>query len=157
MREMKKDEIEYALSSLRSDGEFTDITMKSNGKTFSLHRSILAIRCPQLLKEEEVEEEKNGDIGVEVEVFEALIDFLYSNSYNQRELIETNRLVSLLKISERYSVKLLQMMCERTIIQMISSENVIDLLKLSDELKLKREMEWCVWFVSTTMMKENYQ
>ena len=137
------------------DGEFKDITVKSSGKKFALHRSILAIRCPQLLKEEE--EKKNGDIGVEVGMFEALIDFLYSNSFNRRELIEANRLLSLLKISERYSVKLLQMMCERTIIQMLSSENAIDLLKLSDELKLKRVMEWCVWFVSTMMMNKNEQ
>lgn len=103
------------------------------GKTFLVHKSILAARSPVFAamfrhQTKEAQEQKAEIIDFDANVFEEMLRFIYTGrAPNIEKLVE-----KLLAISDKYCIKDLKLFCSHIIFKNLCPENAIETLILAD-------------------------
>lgn len=122
---------------------FSDVTLTLNGKNFEVHRAILAARSSvfKALFEIDMNKEKKTDV-VEIkeddcEAFVELLHFIYTGKVNNLDKFAYN----LFRLSDKYDLRDLKRICERSLSSTLKFDNAIDFLILAElhgAQKLKR-------------------
>jgi hypothetical protein len=123
--------------------KFTDLSLKFGDKSIKTHRVLLASRSG-LLKDrlEKLPENSNvldlEGVGVEFEIAEKIINFLYDEKVEDMETYAKPLLAAAVKLEMRH----LKSVCEQHFSEKLCLENALETLKLSaefDSVILKKE------------------
>nr|CAB3482476.1 unnamed protein product [Digitaria exilis] len=143
-----------------------DVTFKVQGQDFAAHTSVVVARSPVLREllsgqaREEQGADAHGHVAVNVRdmdpgVFEALLRFIYTDSVSAtmagldtQQRSELCR--SLLVAADRFDVKRLKFLCERTLSDGLDVDTVAAMLALAERHKCDALREACVEFIATT-------
>lgn len=121
------------LASIQNDPSFSDIAIKTKGRTFKAHRIILAARSPvfRAMFSHNMQESRNNEVvikDVEPDVMEELLRYIYTNKVNG-----INRIAKpLLAAADKYALDSLKTVCESALISEMTVDDVADTLVLSD-------------------------
>lgn len=126
--------------------ECTDVTLKVKEKKFSAHKAVLVARSPVFaaMFKNEMSEKKTGFVNIsdcDVEAFNVFLLFLYSGNLDLKKC----NVCHLYKISDKYDVSKLKLICVDFMIQNLSAENIFEILILGDqfsESQLLAEVQW---------------
>jgi len=121
------------LATIQFDSAFSDVTLKTKGRSFRAHRVILAARSPvfRAMFSHNMQETKSNEViikDIEGDVLEELIRFIYTNKVNDVAKIAR----PLLAAADKYALESLKTMCESALISQMTVEDVADTLVLSD-------------------------
>jgi len=131
-----------SLRSLRESAEFSDVTITASGTVFKAHKCVLAARSPVLAamfrpKQQRGRKRKRqpvqlpcGDVeasDVDAADMERFLAAIYAPGSVD---VETNTR-GLLHLADKYGVSYLKSLCEDTLIETLSQENVAELLLLA--------------------------
>merc|ERR1719334_1222831 len=121
------------LATIQCDSAFSDITLKTKGRSFKAHRVILAARSPvfRAMFTHNMQETKNNEViikDIDAEVMEELLRFIYTNKVNDVAKIAR----PLLAAADKYALESLKVVCESTLIGQMTVEDVASILVLSD-------------------------
>ncbi len=128
--------------------EFTDLSLKFGFKSIKTHRVLLASRSG-LLKDRlsELPEDSNfldlQDTGVEFEVAEQVINFLYDERVDDMEKHAKPLLAAAIKLRMRH----LESYCLEHFYNKLNTENVLETLKLSAQFKSDKLQYECIKFI----------
>lgn len=123
------DEFENLLES----GKFSDVTFIVDGKECHLHKSILASKSVVFAVMFELSMKENNQNKAEISdirytVLKELFRFMYVGKVNQIEDIADDLLIA----AEKYCINSLKELCEKNLVNKLSSRNVIQYLKFAD-------------------------
>ena len=129
---------------------FSDfIILSQEGKEFPCHRYILssqsAVMMAMMTNNMKEKEEKRVELKYSEVVVGHFVEFFYSGKI-PRKILETN-LSSFLELAGQYDLAPLKLLTEEAAIEMISSENMVDLYVLADlhtAEKLKKAAEFFI-------------
>lgn len=121
------------LESLLDNEKLSDVTFNVDGVALQAHKNILMCKSPVFaaMFEHEMKENTNNVVhieGIEHAIFKEMLRFVYAGKVNEIENIADD----LLAVADKYSLEELKGMCEETIADNLSSENVVECLKLAD-------------------------
>jgi len=121
------------LASIQNDSSFSDVLIKTKGKSFRAHRIILAARSPvfKAMFSHNMQESRNNEVvvkDVEPEVMEELLRYIYTNKVNGINAIAK----ALLAAADKYALDSLKTVCESALISELTVDDVADVLVLSD-------------------------
>ncbi|KAF0892051.1 hypothetical protein E2562_013447 [Oryza meyeriana var. granulata] len=113
----------------------TDVTFQVVKRRFTAHRSVLAIRSPVFLAEHKGKMKKRNYRrtvqidGMEPEVFDALLSFIYTDSLPKMEKQDELAIAQpLLIAAERYDLERLRLICEDKLCNHVDEKTVINML-----------------------------
>lgn len=114
--------------------ENADVTLNVKKKIFSAHKAILAARSPVFaaMFKNEMAEKKTGVVNIsdcDVEAFNIFLLFLYSGDLD----FEKCNVCHLYKISDKYDVSKLKLICVDFMTKNLSVENIFEILILGDQ------------------------
>lgn len=122
------------------DETFTDFTFTIKGKEFKVHKNILAASSVVMHKlfTAEYKEKETGESkvdGIEPEIFEALINFIYSYKIpeNLRKIA-----CGLYEAAHYYEIESLKDICLNEIQEKLSAANVIEAYDLAFKYDLEK-------------------
>lgn len=134
---------------LLENREISDVTVKCNGKSFYLHKSVLTTSSSvfdAMFKNDM--KEKNQNIvevkDVKPEILEQFFRFMYTGKVNEIEKSNSELLIA----AERYCVENLKSLCEESIIKSLSEENVFEYFNLADMNNAKTLKQETINFMS---------
>jgi len=121
------------LAAIQYDSSFSDVTLKTKGRSFKAHRVILAARSPvfRAMFTHNMQEAKNNEViikDIDAEVMEELLRFVYTNKVQDITRIAK----ALLAAADKYALDSLKVVCESTLIGQMTVEDVASILVLSD-------------------------
>merc|ERR1719309_195998 len=121
------------LAAIQYDSSFSDVTLKTKGRSFKAHRVILAARSPvfRAMFTHNMQEAKNNEViikDIDAEVMEELLRFVYTNKVQDITKIAK----ALLAAADKYALDSLKVVCESTLIGQMTVEDVASILVLSD-------------------------
>lgn len=133
------------LKSLLISEENTDVTLNVKKKTFAAHKGVLAARSPVFaaMFKNEMAEKKSGVIRIsdcDGEAFGMFLMFLYSGEFDYSKC----NMCQLYKISDKYDIPELKLMCVNLMSENLSVENFGETLIFSDQFgeeKLLNEVQ----------------
>lgn len=138
--------------------ERPDVTIRVGGEILSAHRSLLEARSPVLKADISRASAATTDEdtvqlrvdGIEVEVFKALLQFIYTDSPPSRNLIETAMMAERLLIAaDRYELEKLKRACEEALCRHIDVGSVAATLTLAEQHDCPVLREACMRFLSS--------
>jgi hypothetical protein len=125
--------------------KFTDLSLKLGDKSIKVHR-VLLVACSSLLNDriEKLPENSNEldlhDLGVEFEVAEQMVNFLYDEKVEVMEKYAK----PLLAAADLLGMSHLMAYCEEYFFKKLSSENALETLKLSARYKTEFLRDECL-------------
>lgn len=130
------------------DKQFCDVEFNVNGKKIKAHKNILAIRSSVFNSMFKNSMALNITDKIEIsdikeEVFEELISYIYTGEINKLDDLVTELVVA----ANTFKIEDLVLICEQKIISLISTENCINLLKLSDAISLHQLEQKLIPFI----------
>jgi len=125
---------------------FSDVVFKCENETFPAHRSFLSARSPVFHKMflSGMSESRDGIVVIEdcgVAVFKELLKFLYTGNIRQG-FLKAN-IQELFAMSDKYALEDLKLVCEKTLLQLLTAQTAVSILLLADKhhsTKLKKEV-----------------
>ncbi|CAB3980620.1 roadkill isoform X3 [Paramuricea clavata] len=139
------------LGNLLDTGLLSDVSLTlADGKHFNAHKAILAARSPVFgaMFEHEMEERKNGRVqilDVESDVFKEMLQFIYTGKTSKLNEMAPE----LLAIADKYAIDRLKTMCEESLCNSLSTDNVCSILILADLHSANNLKEYAVDFVNS--------
>jgi speckle-type POZ protein len=137
-----------ALSEIYKQRKFTDLTLQFGDKSIKVHRALLAA-CSPLLNSRfnELPENSNvldlEDVGVEFEVAEHMVNFVYDEKVEEMEKYAKPLLAAAVKLG----MPSLKAYCLENLYKNLVVENVIETLILSARLSADRLKKECIGFI----------
>ncbi|CAM0902825.1 unnamed protein product [Alopecurus aequalis] len=138
--------------------EDTDVIFEVGGEDFPAHKTVLAMRSPVFkaelygaMRENEMNRIAIGDM--QPVVFEALLDFIYTDSLpamddlGRNDYYETIR--HLLVAADQYAIDNLKIICESILCESIDVTTVMTTLALADQHHCSRLNDACLQFIGT--------
>lgn len=121
------------MGALLDSGNFSDVTLCTNGREFKAHKAILAARSPVFgaMFEHEMEESRKGRVeisDIDPDVFHEMLKFVYTGSTPQLQGMADD----LLAAADKYDLDRLKVMCEEALCSNLTVDNVCDVLILAD-------------------------
>lgn len=115
------------------NGQFTDCTIVCEGREFKCHQNILAGRSSvfDAMFSHDMEERRRGNVDIldlDSDTVHDMIIYIYSGKVGKLE----GKATGLLSAAEKYDLKELKQMCEESLCTKIDTDNVLDMLVLSD-------------------------
>ncbi|KAJ4761116.1 BTB/POZ and MATH domain-containing protein 1 [Rhynchospora pubera] len=144
------------LAKVLSSGDMADVTIEVGGKTFKVHKLVLALQSPVFKAElyGDMAEAKSGCVKIndmEAVVFEAMINFMYTNNFHYYEINDENKLKmvkDLLVAADRYALDELKLTCEEMLCQNIKVDCVVTSLALAELYNCPRLKDDCLSFIA---------
>ncbi|CAN6236499.1 unnamed protein product [Urochloa humidicola] len=145
------------LADLLSSKEHTDVEFRVGGETFAAHRLLLEARSPiftaKLLgrnKEHKATTVVQID-DMEPRVFEAMLSFMYTDSWPKMEDEEESAISQRLFVAaDQYGLKRLKLMCESRLCNLIDSYSMQDVLYLAEKHQSAALKEACFDYIGST-------
>ena len=131
------------LSQFFNDSNYSDIEIELKNKTYKLHKFIISQSnfFKNLLNEEI--SKIVLDVKIEIEIFDLIIKFMYTGEIKTKDPIH---LVKLIEGSSIFDLEEISKFCYSIIYQKISIENVLPILIVSNDLKIKSVKDICFNF-----------
>ena len=135
---------------------FTDIMIKTNTKTFKVHRAVLASHSDVFKRMFYINmQEKHQGLmtisDIEPEVMTELLAYMYTGSAPNLKTFAKELLLA----ADKYNIPHLQVICENELKLNLTSVNVTEILLLADELQLKSSTHESLKEVCTKFIKHN--
>ena len=152
-------ELKDALLSLVGNEKYSDINFIVDSKNIPAHYCILYSRHPvftQMWFENGMKESITREVTIEGVGYDAwlqLLRYMYSGIV---ELINLQEALDLIFISDRYLLDSLKSHCENYVTTCLTSENVLEVLKVADKCRLPQLKDLCLDLLSnnfTTLAK----
>lgn len=137
MLQMQRSQYQLTLfsnqESLWNNQEFHDVKLVASGKEFYAHKTLLAAQSPvffAMFKNDMMERNQNHVdlVDVEYNVLEEAMRFIYSGKIKNIEAIIND----LLALADKYAIETLKNKCEEYLFSKLSTDNVVDIISLSD-------------------------
>jgi speckle-type POZ protein len=135
------------------DGTGADVAFRVAGREFRAHRVVLAARspvfCAQLygpMAEKDYPGRVIEVVDMEPEVFETLLEFVYTDCFEECSTATTQHL---LVAADRYGMDRLKLMCAEKLQRSIDVSNVMATLLLADQHHCQTLKEACLVFLSS--------
>jgi len=146
--ELSSDKILCDMQQLLNDQNFSDFVLQIKDTKFHLHRSVLAVRCPNLL------EYSSDQLSyISTTIFTAAVEFIYTNFFNPK--MQHTELIDLLFVAKKFDLIQLQLLCEQCIIENLNLETVVETINYSIERKVEKVVDWVIWYLVTNKSKLN--
>ncbi|XP_065209115.1 speckle-type POZ protein B-like [Planococcus citri] len=122
------------LEQILNDGRFSDVTISVNGKTYDLHKAILAARSPvfsAMFSNYTMLENQKNEVeikDIQQDIFEEMLYYIYTGT--TRNLDELA--FELIPVTDKYDLDELKNMCEQVMFNKLSLENAAEILMLAD-------------------------
>jgi len=121
------------ISTIFETGKFADCTVVTEGREFRCHKNILAGRSTvfDAMFTHDMEENRKSKVDIidlEGDTVHDMLVYIYSGKVSELAC-KADRLLS---AAEKYDLKELKAMCEASLSENITTENVLDLLVLAD-------------------------
>lgn len=121
------------LGQLYEKSAFSDVTLSVGGKDFYVHKAILAARSVvfNAMFEHEMEERKQNRVeitDVEHNVMTEMLRFVYTGKVSNLDKMADE----LLAAADKYALERLKVMCEESLCNGLSVDNVCEILVLAD-------------------------
>lgn len=131
--------VEASYKDLLVSGLFSDLTFCVGGKEFKVHKGILASRCEYfkvMFTGNLVEsvQDKIDITDVEPDVFEAILQFVYSG---QLPIDYDDITKDLLIAADKYNLQKVVTQCEQVLCQNVNKDNCVELLIFADKYNQK--------------------
>ncbi|XP_064457083.1 speckle-type POZ protein-like [Ornithodoros turicata] len=115
--------------------ELSDMTLVAGGKTFHVHKAVLAARSPvfNAMFKHAMGEKLESHVQLNdltAEVVTEMLNFIYTDTVPNL----SSTAVGLLEAAEKYDIKRLKYMCEQELSSGLESDTVVDVLRLADRL-----------------------
>lgn len=157
------------LKGLLQTGQFSDVTLNVKGKEFRGHKNILAAHSPVFaaMFEHETKERATGIVNIDdynPDTFADFLHFMYSGS---TLYLNSENVIDLYSVADKYQVSELTEACTRYMIKHISLETFCDVMALSQryhdkelsEVATEYFLQNSIYIAKTdkwlTFMKEN--
>jgi len=116
-----------------TNGKFADCCITCEGRTFKCHKNILAGRSSvfDAMFTHDMEENRSSKVDIQDldgETVHDMIVYIYSGKVEKID----DKATGLLSAAEKYDLKELKQMCEESLCTNINTDNVLDMLVLSD-------------------------
>ena len=127
------DELSQDFQILFENQKFTDVILVVKGKTLNAHKIILSARSRvfSALFKHEMQENINSRVAIEdaePNVIEEMLRYIYTGEVKDINLIACE----LLRVADKYFLEGLKLICEDTLCENLSVENVLEMLSLAD-------------------------
>eukprot|EP01080_Neovahlkampfia_damariscottae_P008181 gene8181-9_t len=131
------------LSQFLEEKSYSDVQVALKTKNFYLHKFIISQSnyFKNMLNEEI--SKIDLDINIEIETFELIVKFMYTGEIKTKDPI---LLVKLIEASSIFEIEEISKYCYSIIYQKISIENVLPILIVSNDLKIKSVKDICFNF-----------
>jgi len=121
------------LSTLFASGKLADCTVACQGREFRCHKNILSARSSvfDAMFTHDMEENRKSKVDIidlEGDIVHDMITYIYSEKVPDLE----SKSAGLLSAAEKYDLPELKAMCETSLCENITTDNVLDLLVLAD-------------------------
>lgn len=139
---------------MMKDKQFCDVVLNVNGREFEAHKIILASRSPvfNAMFTSKMKENSKNIVDIEdisEDVFEELLSYIYTGEVNK-----LNHLAGeLIFAADKYQIEDLKIICEHKLITMISIQNCIHLLQVSDAHSLYQLEQKLIPFIKENINK----
>lgn len=142
------------LTELCNSKKNSDASLKINDETILVHKAILVARSPVFaaMFENDMTEKKTGEVHItdcDPKVFNAFLLFLYSGRVELKEC----DVFELYKITDKYDVPDLKLMCVDFMIRNISVENVCETFAFSHKFEEQRLKSFAQLFFCENFQK----
>ncbi|VAI36531.1 unnamed protein product [Triticum turgidum subsp. durum] len=141
---------------LLSSKEGVDVEFQVGGETFSAHRLVLAARSPVFRAElfGPMKESATTNVicidDIEVEVFKALLAFIYTDALPTMDQQEESAMAQhLLVAADRYDLERLKLICEDKLCNHIDTNSVATILALAEQHHCPELKAACLVFLSS--------
>lgn len=136
--------------SFLENGKPCDITFFLGDEEIPAHKAVVSARCKifDTMLNLDMLEKNTGRIeikDIELSVFKSLLSFLYRGQIDSN--LDVDELIQLSLAADKYSVKNLASHCGYYISLSLSTENVVEALKIADLLKEKILKKDCMRFI----------
>uniref|UniRef100_A0A0D9ZQZ7 BTB domain-containing protein n=1 Tax=Oryza glumipatula TaxID=40148 RepID=A0A0D9ZQZ7_9ORYZ len=141
------------LARMLRDGRGSDVAFRVGGRVLRAHRCVLAARSPvfdaELLGPMMETTAPCIEIhGVEPAAFEALLRFVYTDSWPLAG-VDVAATVRLLSAADRYGLERLRLMCEEKLHEGIDVDNAADVLAMAELHHCSQLRDACVAFIAS--------
>jgi len=124
---------------------YADITFEVEGQKIQAHRNIISLRSPELKKI--IQQHKKNDVikledQIPFNIFHAIIDFCYHGDCDI-----PNNPMELIRWAHHFRIQPLIFRCEQSIINDISTQNVLQLMIDAHKYQATEVLEKCFQFV----------
>ncbi|TVU31139.1 hypothetical protein EJB05_22810, partial [Eragrostis curvula] len=145
------------LGEMLSSGHGADVVLEAGGETFCVHRCILAARSPVFKAElfgSMMEGTSNCPVHIkdmEAQVFKAMLQFIYTDSFPEMEKQEEEATMSqhLLEAADRFHLQRLKLMCEAKLCTHVDTSSVVTNLVLAERHNCQGLKEACFQFLKS--------
>ena len=136
----------YKFEKLRSNGFLTDVKLVCEGNEFPCHSVVLAAMSPvfQVMFTGTFKESKDKTIHIQdftKEELEIAVKFMYSHEENDIE----SHVPRLLAFADKYDIDVLRTACENSLMETLTSYNLVDILKLANDTNSKKLKRYILW------------
>jgi speckle-type POZ protein len=136
------------LAGLLDDDTFADVNIICDNKTIRCHKSILSARSSvfQAMFHHDMKENKNGEVIISDLDFSTVNDMV-RYIYSGRVEDIANKAAALISAADKYDLKDLKSLSERSLVESLGVEQVLDILILADLHKATHLREKAVQFL----------
>jgi hypothetical protein len=142
-------ELNVHLKELLANPILSDVTFKVEDESIRAHRAILAARCEKFraMFLGNMREATAAEIKIEGHsalAFKALLEYIYTDRV---ENLNAQTALGLLSLSDEYLLASLTTICERTIAEQVTIENVGSVLSTADRFHAATLKKFCMDFI----------
>ncbi|XP_043468167.1 uncharacterized protein LOC122502276 [Leptopilina heterotoma] len=166
LQNMSEPDVECLSPKIQNDNDYrkiysnlkylSDFKITNRGKTFSVHKVILAKEWPYFhelfQKEREIKKLNNHDLDIDPEAFNIILHYMYSNEYPNR-----GRYDVILAAADILQMENLKNHCERKLEKDLSQKTVCQLLTLAVESSAKLLFNACMTFILKNIHSIDFQ
>lgn len=163
LRDMRENGLSDDFRSLLKEPKFSDVVLIVGDEKFQAHKSILSARSPVfavMFDQHEMEENLKNEVKIEnmdAAVVKGMLEFIYTNGVNDLQLLAAG----LRGAAEKYDIKELKVVCDKTLCNMLNQDNAVEMLVLADlyhakELR-KHVMDYIIRNFSEVAKTEGYK
>ncbi|XP_071033391.1 speckle-type POZ protein-like B isoform X1 [Parasteatoda tepidariorum] len=128
------------LLNLFTSSKHSDVELRSGSATFSVHKSLLAIRSPvfSAMFDQDMIEKHSGVVDIsdiDPETLKTFLTFIYTGAV---DIEDSDNALKLMMVAEKYQMPSLKEACSFFLMSAISPRNLCDILDLAEMLNLKQ-------------------
>ncbi|XP_015905778.1 speckle-type POZ protein-like A isoform X2 [Parasteatoda tepidariorum] len=143
------------LSNLFTSSKHSDVEIRSGSATFSVHKSLLAIRSPvfSAMFDQDMIEKHSGIVDIsdiDPETLKTFLAFIYTGAV---DIEDSDSALKLMMVAEKYQMPSLKETCSVFLMSAISPRNLCEILDLAEMLNLK-QLKKCALDYFAKHMKE---